>query len=115
MEPAIFPAGNELRLIGADGVEVRREQNGLADFVSRPQAREEIGTAGQDFLKFHLQPGARGGGGEKIRNALFPGERMRLAGVPRRSSGRRNEGGIDAGQRDEFGQEFFRARHAAAA
>ena len=112
MQPAVFPAGNKLRLLGADGVEMRRQQDGPAGPASRPQAHEEIGPAGQDFLKFHLQPGARGDRGEKIRDALFPGERMRLAGWPRRSSVRRNEGGIDAGQRNEFSQQFFRARHA---
>jgi hypothetical protein len=36
-----------LRIVGADGVEVRREQDGLADFVSRQQARDDIGTSGQ--------------------------------------------------------------------
>jgi hypothetical protein len=69
----------------------------------------------KDRLEFNFESGARGDGGAKIRDALFAGERMRLAGLPRRGSARRNEGGIHAGQRDEFGQEFFRARHAAAA
>ena len=58
---------------------------------------------GQNSLEFHFQPGARGDGGEKIRDVLFTGVRM----------ARRQKGGIHAGQRDEFGQKFFRARHAA--
>jgi hypothetical protein len=33
VQPAIFPARNKLRIVGADGVEVRREQDGLADFI----------------------------------------------------------------------------------
>ena len=55
-----------------------------------------------NFLKFHFQSGAGGGRRQKIRNAPFTRERM----------ARRQERGIHAGQRDEFGQKFFRARHA---
>ena len=43
---------------------------------------------------------------------FFSPERIDKAGLSRRSSDLRSEGGIHAGQRDEFGQEFFRARHA---
>ena len=56
-----------------------------------------IGTTGQNFLKFHFQSGARGGGGEKIRDVFFAGVRM----------ARRQKGGVHAGQRDEFGQQVF--------
>jgi hypothetical protein len=45
---------------------------------------------------------AGGGGGEKIRDSLFPG-----VGMARRQKGR-----VHAGQLDEFSQQFFRARHA---
>jgi hypothetical protein len=64
-----------------------------------------------NLLEFHFQSYARGDSGEKIRDALLACERMWLVGLSRRSSVRRNEGGIHAGQRDEFGQKFFRARH----
>jgi hypothetical protein len=53
-------------------------------------------------LKFNFKTGARGNGGEKIRDALFSGVRV----------ARREKGGIHAGQCDKFGQKFFRARHA---
>ena len=118
IKPSVFPLRNELRIIRADGVEVRREQDGLADFVSRPQARDEIGTPGQHFLKFDFQSGARGDRGQKIRDALFAKSwQGRPAGRPR-PRGRaalpqqNGEGRIHAGQRDEFGQQFFGARHA---
>jgi DNA invertase Pin-like site-specific DNA recombinase len=71
VKAAVFALRNEFRSVRADGVEVRREQNGLADFVSRQQPRDEIGTSGQNFLKFNFQSGARGGGGEKIRDDYF--------------------------------------------
>ena len=74
VQPAIFALRNEFRSVRADGVEVRREQNGLPDFILRPQPRDEIGTSGQNFLKFNFQSGARGDGGEKIRDALFAGD-----------------------------------------
>ena len=45
VQPPVFPARNELRFVGADGVQVRREQDGPADFVSRQQPGDEIGTA----------------------------------------------------------------------
>ena len=129
VQPTIFALRNESRSVRADGVQMRREQNGLPDFSGGPEPGENVGTnqlisvgrassraeirfcrrlAGSlapprefDFLKFHFQSGARGGGGEKIRDALFAGVRM----------ARRQEGGIHAGQRDEFGEQFFRARH----
>ena len=76
MQPPGFSARNELRFVGADGVEVRRKQDGLADLVSWQQARDDIGTTGQNLLKFHFQSGARRRGGQKIRNALFAGKWM---------------------------------------
>ena len=63
-----------------------------------------LDAAGQNLLQFHLESGAGGNRRQKIRQALFPGERM----------ARGQKGGVHAGQRDEFGQEFFRARHAPA-
>ena len=75
VQAAVFALRDELRSVRADGVEVRREQDGVPDFVPRPQPRDEIGAAGQNFLKFDFQSGAGGDGGEKIRDTLF------LAGV----------------------------------
>ena len=93
MQPAVFPPRNELRIVGADGVEVRREQNGLADFISRPQARDEIGAPGQHLLKFDFQSGPRGDARQKIRDALFTGSSA--SGLwPRRS---RRSAGAKAG------------------
>ena len=144
VQPAVFPARNELRIVGIDGVEVRREQDGLADFVSRQQARDEIGAsqigffclvgraysragvatcndrlAGSlaplfeiNFLEFNIESGMGGDGGEEICHILFTIMRLTKAGLSRRSSIGWSEGGIHAGQRDEFGQQFFRARHA---
>ena len=99
---SIFALRNEFRSVRADGVQMRREQNSLFYFISRQKSRNEIETIRQDFLKFHFQSGARGDGGEKIRDALFTG-----VWVARRQKGR-----VHARQRDEFGQKFFRARHA---
>ena len=98
-----------MRFIGADSVEMRREQDGLADFVSWPQTRDEIGAARQNLLKFDLESGMRGNGRQKIRCVLF--SKFCQAGLSRRSPALRGEGGIHAGQRNEFGQQFFRARH----
>lgn len=56
MQATVFSPRNELRIFGADGVKVRREQDCLADFVSRPQARDQIGAPGQHFLKFDFDP-----------------------------------------------------------
>jgi hypothetical protein len=101
VQAAVFALRNKLSSIRADGVEMRREQNGLPDFIFRQQPRDDVAAAGQDFLEFHFQPGAGGGGGEKIGGVFFAGVRM----------ARRQEGGVDARQSDEFGQQFFRARH----
>ena len=101
VQAAIFALRNKLRSVRADGVQMRREQDGLPDFVSRPQPREDIGTARQDFLKFDFQSGSCGGGRQKIRDAFFA--RVAVA--------RRQESRVHAGQRDEFRQKFFRARH----
>jgi len=101
VQPAIFALRDKLRSSRADGVEMRREQDGLPDFIFWQQARDDVGAAGQNFLKFHFQPGARGGGGEKIGHVFFTGERM----------ARRQEGRIHTRQSDEFGQQLFRARH----
>lgn len=60
MQATAFPPGNELRIIGADGVKVRREQDRPADFASWPQARDQIGATGQHFLKFDFEPGPPG-------------------------------------------------------
>jgi hypothetical protein len=78
-----------------------REQNGLLDFIFWPQPRDEIGTIRQNFLKFNFESGAGGDGVEKICDAFFTGVRM----------ARRQEGRVHAGQRNKFGQQFFRARH----
>ena len=85
---------DKLRAVSHHGIEVRREQDGLADFIWRQQPGDEIETSGQNFLKFHRQSGARSGGGEKFRDAFFPGVRM----------AQRQEGRVHAGQGDEFGQ-----------
>ncbi|MGP8220892.1 MAG: hypothetical protein ACLQPI_15765, partial [Limisphaerales bacterium] len=79
-------------------------------------------------MKFDFESGACGDGGEKIRHILLA-EFDSSAGVSpaafgcQLQAGRlrygpaqlrralRGEGGIHAGQRDEFGQKFFRARH----
>jgi hypothetical protein len=60
-----------------------------------------VSAHSKDILKFNFQSGAGGDGGEKIRDAFFTGVRM----------ARRQKGGVHAGQRDKFGQKFFRARH----
>ena len=101
MQPSVFALRNKLRPVRADGVQMRREQNGLFDFSAWQKARNDIGASGQNFLKFHFQPGAGGGGGQKIGGVFFTGIGM----------ARRQEGGIHARQSDEFGQQFFRARH----
>jgi hypothetical protein len=80
---------------------MRREEDGPADFISRPQPGDDVGATGQNFLKFNLQSGAGGDGSQKIRHALFAGVRM----------AQRQKGRIHAGQRDKFRQKFFRARH----
>ena len=74
----------------------------------------------KDRLQFDFKTGVRSDGGEKIRHIFFTDARVggddlrvvrgRAAARPCRR--RRDEGGVHAGQRDEFGQEFFRARHA---
>ena len=56
-EPAVFPAENKLRIVGADGVEVRREQDGPANLTRQQQARDDIGTSGQNLLEFDLESG----------------------------------------------------------
>src|SRR5580704_11276667 len=61
----------------------------------------DVSAHSKDILKFNFQSGAGGDGGKKIRDAFFTGVRV----------ARRQKGGIHAGQRDEFGQKFFRARH----
>jgi len=71
VQPAVVALRNEPRSVCADGVQMRREQNGLLDFIFGAQPGEEIGAAWQNFLELHVQPGARGGGGEEIRDALF--------------------------------------------
>ena len=101
VKASVLALRDEFRPVRADGVEVRREQDGLFDFIFRQQSRDEIGASGQNILEFHFQSRARGGGGEKIRDAFLTGERM----------ARRQKGRIHAGQRDEFGQQFFSARH----
>ena len=68
-----------------------------------------LGLAGERFLKFNFQSGTRGDRREKVGNALFT---RHPAGLPRRSFASRDKGGIDAGQRNEFSQKFFGARHA---
>jgi hypothetical protein len=61
---------------------MRCEQNGLPDLAARQQARDEVGTAGQNFLKFDLQPGVRSGDSEEIGDAFFPG--LGMAGGQKR-------------------------------
>jgi len=56
----------------------------------------------QRFNIHNFQAGTGGDGSQKIRHAFFTGVRMM----------RRQKSGVHAGQRDEFGQKFFRARHA---
>ena len=76
VQPAVFPARNKLRIVGADGVEVRREQDGLADFTRRQQPGDDIGTSGQNLLEFDIESGAGSDRCQKIRNTFFTGERM---------------------------------------
>ena len=66
VESSVFAAGNEFGFIRAHRVHVRREENGLLDFIFWPQPGNEIAASGENVLKFNLQPGVRGGGSEKI-------------------------------------------------
>jgi hypothetical protein len=111
VQPSVLSTWNELRFVGADRVQVRREQNGLADFIPREEPHDKIGTTGQNLLKFHFESGFGSNRCQEIRNALFTVMRLTKAGLSRRSSIGWSEGRIHAGERDEFGQEFFRARH----
>jgi hypothetical protein len=96
-QPIAFTARDELVFVhGRDGVQVRREQNGLGDPALWPEPGEEIDAARQHFLEFDFQAGARGGDGDKIGHTRFAG-----AGVPGGQKGR-----INAGQRDQFGEQF---------
>ncbi|MGA2801677.1 MAG: hypothetical protein ABSE97_04820 [Verrucomicrobiota bacterium] len=52
-------------------------------------------------MKFNLKPSAFSSAGKKIGDAFFPSMRMV----------RRKKSWVYAGQRNEFSQEFFRARH----
>ncbi len=101
VQSSVFALRNEARSVRADGVEMRREQDGLLDFIFWPQPRDEIGAIGKNFLKFNFQSCTRGDGGEKICDVFFIGIWM----------ARRQKRRIHAGQRDKFGQKFFRARH----
>jgi hypothetical protein len=101
MQAAVLTPRYKLRIIGVDGVEMWCEQDGLADFASRLQACDEIGTSGQHLLKFDSEPGPPGDGREKISNVPFSGVRM----------ARREKGRIDAGESDQFDQELFGTRH----
>ena len=130
MQSPVFPARNELRFIGVHGVQVRGEQDGLVDIISRRQPHDEIGTIlavrkGQNVLKFDFQPGAGRDGCQKIRDILLaimqvgtrgPRVRRKFRFPSDGSASRpyhtlRDEGGIHAGQRDKFGQKFFGTRH----
>ena len=82
-------------------VEVRREQNRLVNFPGRSQARKQIGAVGQDGLKLDVQPRLRAHGGKIFRHASLARVRM----------SRRQKSRIDAGQRDQFGEESFDVGH----
>ncbi len=84
-----------------DGVQVRREEDALFDFSRRRQARDQVGAAGRGLLPADVQSGAGRGVGQKLRHPSFPG--VGLA--------RRQESGVDAGQRHQVAQQFFGARH----
>jgi hypothetical protein len=43
----------------------------LADFVSRQEAGNDIGTSGQNLLEFDFESGAGSNRRQKIRDALF--------------------------------------------
>ena len=65
------------------------------------EMRNQVRAPWQNVLKFHFQTGARGDGRKKICDVFLTSRGKRR--LPLSGSNFRNECGIDAGQRDEFG------------
>ena len=49
VQPAVFPLRDELRSVRADGVEVRREQDGLPDFSGGRSRAMRLARPGKTF------------------------------------------------------------------
>ncbi len=95
MQPPVSRARREQaawHFIPSHRVEMRRQQNASLDPAAGSEACQQVGPIRKHRLAFHLQPGAPGGGGQKIRHPLLAGVRII----------RRQKGGVDAGQRDQL-------------
>ena len=72
----LFPRSKNFRRFAADGVQVRRQQDSLTRLAPRSKPGKQIGAMGKNLLRFHVQSGARGDGGEKIGHALLARARI---------------------------------------
>ena len=73
----------------------------MLDWPRGSKSRQNVRSAGEDLRQFNIQPGLGGRGGQEIGHTPFTRLGMFL----------RKEGGVDAGQRDEFAHEFFNLSH----
>ncbi len=84
-------ARDELVVGAVDGIEMRGEENALADFSGWAEGGDEIGTVGQDVFESDVETGVSGSGGEEVGDFFLAG-----AGMARGKKSR-----VDAGEGDE--------------